>query len=92
MHDSIVVILSALAQVKLQRIRLKKGKTINSIAQKYKVTPYDINQLNPDVQKGLQLNSILLIPKQSAKIVLPVKKEATATNMSCNPKRLCMEF
>ena len=39
------------------------GETITQIAQKYKVTPYDIYKLNPDSQNGIQLNSILLIPK-----------------------------
>lgn len=39
-----------------------KGETIQQIAQKYNVTPYDIYQLNPDVQSGLKSNSVLLIP------------------------------
>lgn len=39
-----------------------KGETINNIAQKYKVTPYDIYKLNPDSQNGIQLDSVLLIP------------------------------
>ncbi|MCF6133038.1 PBP1 and LysM peptidoglycan-binding domain-containing protein [Flavobacterium wongokense] len=39
-----------------------KGETINIIAQKYKVTPYDIYKINPDSQNGIQLDSVLLIP------------------------------
>ncbi len=39
-----------------------KGETIASIAQKYKVTPYDIYKLNPDSQNGIKENSVLLIP------------------------------
>ena len=39
-----------------------KGETITIIAQKYRVTPYDIFKLNPDSQNGIQLNSVLLIP------------------------------
>ncbi len=39
-----------------------KGETIVSIAQKYKVTPYDIYKLNPDSQNGIKENSVLLIP------------------------------
>ncbi len=39
-----------------------KGETISMIAQKYKVTPYDIYKLNPDSQNGIQLDSVLLIP------------------------------
>ncbi|TWH99362.1 ABC-type branched-subunit amino acid transport system substrate-binding protein [Flavobacterium tiangeerense] len=80
--------LSTLAQSKATTHKVEKGETINSIAQKYKVTPYDIYQLNPDVQKGLQLNSILLIPSPSAKkaITLPVKKEVTSTKHVMAPK------
>lgn len=40
-----------------------KGETIQSIAQKYKVTPYDIYKLNPDAKSGIQPNTILLVPK-----------------------------
>ncbi len=39
-----------------------QGETITLIAQKYKVTPFDIYKLNPDSQNGIQLNSVLLIP------------------------------
>lgn len=39
-----------------------KGETVTQIAQKYKVTPYDIYRLNPDAQNGIQENAILLIP------------------------------
>lgn len=46
--------------------QVEKGETITQIAQKYKVTPYDIYQLNPDAQRGLSPNSILLIPNKSA--------------------------
>jgi LysM repeat protein len=45
---------------------VEKGETINQIAQKYHVTPYDIYKLNPDAQSGLKPNSVLLIGKQSA--------------------------
>ncbi|HQE34215.1 MAG TPA: LysM peptidoglycan-binding domain-containing protein, partial [Flavobacterium alvei] len=44
--------------------KVEKGETIGQIAQKYKVTPYDIYKLNPDAQSGLKPNSILLIPKK----------------------------
>lgn len=39
-----------------------KGETITQIASKYKVTPYDIYNLNPDARNVLQENSVLLIP------------------------------
>lgn len=40
-----------------------KGETIASIAQKYKVTPFDIYKVNPDAKNGIQPNAVLLIPK-----------------------------
>jgi LysM repeat protein len=42
-----------------------KGETITQIAQKYKVTPYDIYQLNPDAKNGIQENGVLLIPSKA---------------------------
>lgn len=42
-----------------------KGETITQIAQKYKVTPYDIYRLNPDAQNGIQENAVLLIPSNA---------------------------
>ena len=41
-----------------------KGETVTQIAQKYKVTPYDIYQLNPDAKNGVQENAVLLIPNK----------------------------
>jgi LysM repeat protein len=49
-------------QEKYIKHTVNKGETINFIAQKYKVTPYDIYKLNPDSQNGIQLNTVLLIP------------------------------
>lgn len=58
---------SVFAQEKNTTHKVAKGETINEIAQKYKVTPFDIYQLNPDAQSGLKPNSILLIPKKGGK-------------------------
>lgn len=38
------------------------GETMTQIAKKYKVSTLAIYELNPDAKKGIQLNSILLIP------------------------------
>ena len=59
-----------------------KGETINIIAQKYKVTPYDIYKLNPDSQNGIQLDSVLLIPPGSE--VAAVVAPKTTTNATAN--------
>ncbi len=42
-----------------------KGETITQIAQKYRVTPYDIYKLNPDAQNGIKENDVILIPAGS---------------------------
>jgi len=56
--------LNSFSQEKNTTHKVEKGETINQIAQKYNVTPYDIYQLNPDAQSGLKPNSVLLIPKK----------------------------
>lgn len=58
---------SVSSQEKNSTHKVEKGETITQIAQKYKVTPYDIYQLNPDAQSGLKPDSVLLIPKSSTK-------------------------
>jgi LysM repeat protein/ABC-type branched-subunit amino acid transport system substrate-binding protein len=52
-----------------------KGETIASIAQKYKVTPFDIYKVNPDAKNGIQPNAVLLIPKTTQ----TAPKPATST-------------
>jgi LysM repeat protein len=44
------------------------GETIPDIAKKYKVTPFDIYKLNPDLQNGVELNTVLLIPPSNVSI------------------------
>lgn len=63
------------SQEKVITHKVEKGETINQIAQKYRVTPFDIYQLNPDAQRGLKPDSVLLIPsKAGAKITaVPTK-------------------
>ncbi|NGY38390.1 LysM peptidoglycan-binding domain-containing protein [Flavobacterium sp. XN-5] len=63
------------SQEKVITHKVEKGETINQIAQKYRVTPFDIFQLNPDAQRGLKPDSVLLIPsKAGAKIAaVPTK-------------------
>jgi LysM repeat protein len=59
-----------------------KGETIATIAQKYKVTPYDIYKLNPDSQNGLKVSSVILIPT----------KEALISKSNSNPKIFSSAF
>lgn len=76
------------AQEKAITHKVEKGETIVQIAIKYNVTPFDIYQLNPDVQNGLKPNSVLLIPsKSSSKITsLPVKASVQAITHLVTPK------
>jgi LysM repeat protein len=46
-----------------------KGETVTQIATRYNVTPHDIYQLNPDAQKGIQENDLILIPTSTIKKV-----------------------
>ncbi|GAA4955610.1 LysM peptidoglycan-binding domain-containing protein [Algibacter agarivorans] len=47
--------------------QVKKGETIESIAKRYFVTPFDIYNLNPDARKVLKPNTVLIIPISKAK-------------------------
>lgn len=76
------------AQEKAITHKVEKGETIVQIALKYNVTPFDIYQLNPDVQNGLKPNSVLLIPSKSTNKVtsLPAKVNAKAITHLVTPK------
>lgn len=62
--------------------KVEKGETIIQIALKYKVTPFDIYQLNPDVRNGLKRNSILLIPKKSSNKILSAPAKANVQTLT----------
>jgi LysM repeat protein len=76
------------AQEKPITHKVEKGETIIQIAMKYKVTPFDIYQLNPDVQNGLKPNTVLLIPnKSSSKIsIIPAKTNVQPLTHLVTPK------
>jgi LysM repeat protein len=57
---------SAFSQEKYTKHTISKGETISSIAQKYKVKPSAIYELNPDCTGVLKLKSVLLIPTKNA--------------------------
>ncbi|KAF2517632.1 PBP1 and LysM peptidoglycan-binding domain-containing protein [Flavobacterium foetidum] len=70
---------TAFSQEKVVKYKVSAGETINQIAQKFKVTPYDIYQLNPDARTGLVPNSVLLIPTKSGEVKKEVSEAKTAT-------------
>ena len=47
--------------------KVKSGETIESIAKKYLVTPFDIYALNPDAKTKFQPNTVLIIPSSKIK-------------------------
>ncbi|MEZ4796090.1 MAG: LysM peptidoglycan-binding domain-containing protein [Flavobacteriaceae bacterium] len=56
--------------------KVKVGETIEDIAKKYMVTPFDIFALNPDAKTSLQPNAVLIIP-HSKFLENPVEVEET---------------
>ncbi|WP_396156880.1 LysM peptidoglycan-binding domain-containing protein [Flavobacterium sp.] len=76
----------AAKQEKYTKHTVVKGETINIIAQKYKITPYDIYKLNPDSQNGIQLDSVLLIPSSAVETTSYVAPKATSSTIqNSNP-------
>lgn len=71
---------SAFSQEKVVKYKVSAGETINQIAEKFKVTPYDIYSLNPDARAGVSANSVLLIPTKAGKAV--TKTESVAKNVA----------
>jgi LysM repeat protein/ABC-type branched-subunit amino acid transport system substrate-binding protein len=67
-------------QEKYTKHTVAQGETVNMIAQKYKVTPYDIYSLNPDSQNGIQLNSVLLIPASAPAVVVNSSQNETQSD------------
>lgn len=66
----ILVFLFGLNSVKAQNFsthQVKQGETIEEIAKRYYVTPFDIYSLNPDAKKELKPNTVLIIPISKAK-------------------------
>ena len=55
--------------------KVKEGETIEQIAKRYLVTPFEIFRLNPDSKKELRVGSVLIIPKSTIKS----KEVATVT-------------
>ncbi|MEG2100174.1 MAG: LysM peptidoglycan-binding domain-containing protein, partial [Flavobacterium sp.] len=80
---------SAFSQEKVVKYTVSSGETINQIAQKFKVTPFDIYELNPDARRGLVPNSVLLIPTTAVKNT--VKSTAAAVKTTESSKEIIHE-
>lgn len=75
---------SAFSQGKAVKYTVSSGETVNQIAQKFKVTPFDIYELNPDARNGVKPNTVLLIPAASNKNT--DKKETAAVKSTASSK------
>ena len=78
---------TAFSQEKVVKYTVSKGETIQQIAQKFKVTPYDIYKLNPDARTALKPNSVLLIPTKDVK----AKTETAAVKSTAVTKEVIHE-
>lgn len=61
----ILITLSCVLLTQAQKFKthtISAGETVESIAKKYSVTPFDIYALNPDAKKSLKPNGVLIIP------------------------------
>lgn len=52
-----------MAQISVQKHTVDSGETITSIATKYRVTTYQLQQANPDISNGIKVNDVLHIPQ-----------------------------
>jgi LysM repeat protein len=58
-------ILSILAQDKpYTTYKVAEGETVQSISKKLSITPFDLLKLNPDIEKNVKVNDILIIPNK----------------------------
>lgn len=81
---------SAFSQGKVIKYTVSAGETINQIAQKFKVTPYEIYELNPDARISLKPNTVLLIPSRTGKTA-SVKKDESSAKKNLNPEEVVHE-
>ncbi|KQB37581.1 LysM peptidoglycan-binding domain-containing protein [Flavobacterium aquidurense] len=83
------VTFSAFSQEKVIKYTVANGETVNQIAVKFKVTPYDIYALNPDARSGVKPNTVLLIPTNGTKSA--AKSETAAAKSKGNTKEVIHE-
>jgi LysM repeat protein len=91
---SLLFILGVFTTVIAQGFREHKvlsGETLQTIVEKYKVSPYELFQLNPDAEKGMKSGDVLVLlknnqyPFDAALVGLmeyKVKKKETLTDIS----------
>ena len=60
----LVVVFSTFAQKKYITYKVTEGETIETIAKKLSITPYDLLRLNPDIKNNVNKNDIIVIPNK----------------------------
>lgn len=78
---------TAFSQEKVVKYTVSNGETVNQIAQKFKVTPYDIYKLNPDARTALKPGTVLLVPTKDVK----AKTEVAAVKSTVRTKEVIHE-
>ena len=63
---------------------VSSGETLSNIAQKYKITPYDIIKLNPTAVNGVKEKDVLIIPKTN------VEAQPAATSSDVTTDKLAL--
>ncbi|HEY0091749.1 MAG TPA: LysM peptidoglycan-binding domain-containing protein [Flavobacterium sp.] len=56
-----------------------KGETITQIAQKYRVTPFDIYSLNPKAEAGIKENDVILVPTRDKGLIAASQSKNPST-------------
>jgi len=66
-------ILSIFAQDKrFITYKVSEGETVQSISKKLSITPFDLLKLNPDIEKNVKVNDILIIPNKEYDAALDI--------------------
>lgn len=85
LHRLLITLLFAgqlvIAQESQKTHVVAEGETLAKVAQRYKVTPYDIIKLNPNAAQGVKVNDVLVIPKS---VVVESSKEVKNVEESKN--------
>lgn len=73
--------MSLFSQEKYRQHTVIKGETVSEIAQKYKVKPSEIYELNPDAVNGIKGKTVLLIPTNTKKNFSPSTPAITSNQL-----------
>ena len=81
----VVLLCSFMNAQELTKHTVVEGETVSKIAQKYKITPFDIYKLNPDAQTGAKPGMVLMIPKSVTTPTTSVTKPVVVKPVETKP-------